>query len=362
MKKSLKILVFIVLILTIFIGCNEKKEENINNKDSIKIVKILDLSKGSNFDLSYEYPAQIEAFQDTKMAFEVSGKIVKFYYKEGEWVKKGSVIAKLDDEIYKANFDKAKANYNQAILDYKRYEKLLKTNSVARVEFEKQKQKLDVNKAVFQVAKKNLEETKLIAEFDGVLAKKLVNDFERVTAKQPIIRLQDNSLYKVNFFVPENDVLKIKGELTPKFISTLVDFYVYLSNSPMKIEAKLIDISTTAEEVTRTFEASLEIKPLKDLIILPGMTAKVKAVAKEDEKKLLFIPYSSVFTDNTKNSYVWQVDNKNRVKKVKVKLGRVQKNSVEVLSGLEKSSKIVLSGIRFLNENDEVKEYEKVGE
>lgn len=295
----LKVLVLSLISTVVFTGCIEQEETKIE-KPKTKIVKILDLKDSKKVLESFEYPAQVEALQDSTMAFEVSGKIVKFYYQEGQKVKKDSTIARLDDTIYKANYNSARANYNQAKKDYERYQKLFESKSVAKVELERQRQNLDVTKAAMQVAKKNLDETKLVAEFDGIMAKKMVDDFARVTAKQPIVRLQDNSSYKIKFFVPESDVLEVKGELTPKYISSIADFYVILgANKDKKYEAKLIDISTTAEEVTRTFESTLLIKPQKNMTILPGMTAQVKAVAKEATEQRVFIPYKSVFTDDT---------------------------------------------------------------
>ncbi|PLY07074.1 MAG: hypothetical protein C0625_07725 [Arcobacter sp.] len=356
--KFFSVVLFSLLIVT---GC-EKKEDKIVTKPKVKIVKILNISDSEIFSESYTYPAQVEAFQDATMAFEVSGKIVKFNFDEGEKVKKGSVIAELDGSIYKANYNQVNANYKQAKSDYKRYEKLYKSKSVAKIDLEKQKQNLDVTRALFQVAKKNLEETKLIAEFDGVMAKKMVNDFERVTVKQPIIRLQDNSSFKIKFFVPENDILKLKGELTPSHISKIVDFYVTFGNDKnKKYDASLLDISTTAEEITRTFEATLQMKSQKDVTILPGMTAQVKAVVKVHREKNIFIPYKALFTDEKKSSYIWIIDEKNKVHKKQIKIGDVSGDSVEVLSGLDKTSKVVTSGIRFLEENDEVTEYRKIG-
>ena len=359
MYYKLVTLVFVAVLG--FTGCFEQNEEKIE-KPKVKIVKIFDVSNSGKILQSSTYPAQVEAFQDVTMAFEVSGKIVKFYYKEGQKVKKGSTIAKLDDAIYKANYNQARANYNQARKDYQRYEKLFNSNSIAKIQFEKQRLNLDVTKAMFQIAKKNFQETKLVAEFDGIMAKKIVQDFARVTAKQPIIRLQDNSSYKIKFFVPENDILQVKGELTPEHISSLVDFHVTLGNNDNKdYKAKLIDISTTAEKVTRTFETTLEMKLQKDVNILPGMTAQVQVIAKELEKKRVFIPYQAVFSDSTNKSYIWVVNKNNRVQKQEVKIGKLSNEFVELLSSLDGISKIVTSGIRFLETNDEVKEYRKIG-
>lgn len=358
MKMRLTILT--ILIITLFSGCFNG-EEQIEEKPKVKVVKILDLKNSKSFIQSFEYPAHVEAFQDTTMAFEVSGKIVKFNYQEGQKVKKGSTIAMLDDTIYRANYNSAKANFSQASLDYQRYKKLFRSNSVAKIDLEKQRQNLDVMRATLQVAKKNLDETKLIAEFDGIMAKKIVADFARVTAKQAIVRLQDNSSYKIKFFVPESDILRVKGELTPDYISSLVIFEVTLGDDKQRTyEAKLIDISTTAEEVTRTFEATLQLQDQKDVTILPGMTARVKALSKKSMEQKIFIPYKAVITDDTGDSYIWVVNKDNKVYKQKVKIGEISNDSVEVLEGMDGISKIVTSGIRFLKQNDEVKEYKKL--
>lgn len=356
----LKVLVLSLISTVVFTGCIEQEETKIE-KPKTKIVKILDLKDSKKVLESFEYPAQVEALQDSTMAFEVSGKIVKFYYQEGQKVKKDSTIARLDDTIFRANYNSAKANFSQANIDYQRYKKLFNSKAVAKIELEKQRQNLDVRKAALQVAKKNLDETKLVAEFDGIMAKKMVADFARVTAKQPIVRLQNNSSYKIKFFVPESDILQLEGELSPEYISSIANFYVTLGNEKdKKYEAKLIDISTTAEEVTRTFEATLQMQPQKHVNILPGMTAQVKAVAKKQNEKKIFIPYKSVFSDSTKSSFIWVVDKNNEVLKQQIKIGELIGDSVAVIDGLDGVSKIVTSGIRFLEAGDRVKEYKKL--
>lgn len=353
--------IILFLAIVILTGCSQEEEKIV--KEEAKVVKIFDLQKGTTTQEVFEYPAQIEAFQDTVMAFEVSGKIIEFYFSEGDRVKKGETIAKLDDVIYKADFDSAKANFEQAKKDFKRYEKLLQSKSVSQASFDKYQQNLDVSRAAFQVAKKNFDETRLKAEFDGVLAKKLVDDFARVTAKQAVVRLQDTSSYKIKFFVPEVDMLKTKGDITLRHIEKLVDLYVFIGDDKNnKFQANLLDISTTADKITRTFETTLLMKKRDNMTILPGMTAKVQVHLKKENNQNLMIPYRAVFTDETQNTFVWTIKDNNRVYKQQIQLGKLTDEFVEAISGLDKTSKIVTSGIRFLQSNDQIKEYEKIGE
>lgn len=356
MNPKTILLIFAIFFLT---GCNEETE--IVEKQSAKIVKILNLSQISHKKTTFEYPAQIEAFQDTTMAFEVSGKIVEFNFSEGEMVKKGEVIASLDDTIYQANYNSAKASYLQAQAELERDEKLLKINAISQSNYEKQKQNFAIAKSAFEVAQKNLQETKLKAEFDGTIAKKLINDYARITAKQQIVILQDISSFKVKIFVPEDDMSQTKGTITPQSISKHLDIFVTLGNNDSKkYQASLLNIATTADKVTRTFEVTLKIEKQKDTTILPGMTAKVIAILKDSNQPRISIPYKAVFTSKSKNPYVWIVNSENKVNRKKIVLGNLTGDSVEVVSGLDESMRIVTSGVRFLQENDEVKEYKKL--
>ncbi len=346
------------LTLLIFSGCQEQK---IEEKTIIRTVKIYDLNENKSFQRSNNYPAQIEAFQDVTMAFEVQGKIIEMNIQEGQKVKKGTIIAKLDDTIYKANYSSAKANYEQAKKDFIRYEKLLKTKSVSQINFDKQKQNVEVTKSAYEIAKKNLEESQLKAEFDGVIAKKIVNDYARVTAKQPIVRLQDNSSFKVKFFVAESDIKEAKGDISAEHISKQVDIFVILDNDKTKkFKASFLNISTAADEVTRTFETTLKLDAQKNITILPGMTAQVEIIEKNQKIQRVFIPYKAVFTNDTKKSFVWIVDSNSKVSKQEVELGALTKEYVEIKKGLNDNSKVVTSGVRFLKENDEIKEYKKL--
>lgn len=357
-----KISIFLIIAI-LFNGCSEEKKQEVVVKPvPLKVVKVLDIQTQESKAV-YEYPAKIYAAQDTTMAFEVSGKIVAFNYNEGQKIKKGSVIASLDDTIYRANFNSAKANYKQAKIDFERYAKLYKSRSIAKADMEKMQQQLDVTKSALQVAKKNLSETKLIAEFDGVLAKKIINDYERVTAKQPIVILQDTSYYKVKFFAPEHDVMKIKGGLSAKNISKQAKFYVTIGNGVKKtFQAYFNDISTTAEAVTRTFETTLKMKKPKNSVILPGMSAEVRVIQKRKAEIYYFIPAQAIFSDKDNQAFVWSVDKDMRVHKKAVVLGGMQENKIRVISGLENIDRIVLSGIRFLKEDEQITQYKKIGE
>jgi RND family efflux transporter MFP subunit len=353
MKKLILFLVALILI-----GCSDEKKEIVEKNSNI--VKIYDISKSENLKNRFEFPANVYSYQNVNMAFELSGKIVSFSKSVGDRVKKGEVLARIDDTIYKANLLSAKSTYNKAKLDYDRYKRLYKSNSVAKVRLESAKQALDSAKANYNIAQKNMENTKLIAEFDGVIAKKMVDDFARVTAKQTIVILQDNSKFKIKFNVPERYVLQGTTKVDIAHISMIADFYVKISDRSYK--STLIDISTTADEITRTYELTLMIPKPKDKAILAGMTASVEAIVKDSAKKDIYIPLKALFSDHTDKKYVWLVDDKNIVHKKSVTTSTLLSEYIKVIEGLNTNDRVVVSGVHYLKDNQQITPYKKIGQ
>lgn len=355
----------IILLLSILLlsGCQLLEEGSENNDTSRpKVVKVLALDQTQQFKQSFTYPAEIYAQKHAQMAFEVSGKIISSPKKVGDYVKKGTVLAKLDATIFHANVKMAKANYEKAKSDYARYKQLYASNNIALAQFEQIRQARNVSKAQYEIALKNLSNTKLIADFDGVVAQKLVNDFARVTAKQPILILEDTTHLKVKFSVPENDILKASSKITKENVDCMADFYVsFNKNEQMKYKAQLYDVSPLAQKVTRTYQATLMMDKPKQKNILPGMTAKVEVISKQVEVRQLFIPLQAVFSNNSKQSYVWSVDDNLEVSPKKIRMGTLQNQTVEILEGLSAKDTIVTSGVHFLKEGDTIQVYKKLG-
>ncbi len=358
MKRYNWIILFAVIV---FNGCYLLDDKQSTNKiQKPKVVKVLELNKKNLLKDSREYPAEIYAKQHATMAFEVSGKIIDFSFHVGEKVKKGSLLAKLDDGVYKANVKITKANYERAKSDFNRYKQLYASKSISEEKFDQIRQAKNVTKAKYDIALENFNNSKLLADFDGIIAQKLVDDFARVTAKQPILILEDTKQLKVKFFVPENDIIKAKQN-DIKSVNKDINLFVTLSSDEnVKYKAKLIDIATKAEEITRTYEATALIERPKDKNILSGMTAKIKIYRKNILNKKIFIPLNAIFTNSSNNSFVWLISN-NKVHKKLIKIGRLQKDSIEVLSGLSLEDKIAISGINLLDEDDEIQEYKKLG-
>jgi RND family efflux transporter MFP subunit len=309
-----------------------------------------------------EYPGRISAWQHAEMAFEVPGKIIEFPFVEGDRIKQGTVIARLDPRDFQAKLQASKATVTQARADYERYQKLFDQGVTSQAELEAKRQRYQVTEAMLQTAEKAMEDANLVAPFTGIYAKKLVDDFQNVAAKQPVMILQDDSRLKIVVSVPESDMAGGDGRfLTNDEISDRIKPTVVLSTMPERpFPARLHEISTTADQVTRTFDATFVMENPADASVFPGMTAKVLTEHPFSESGSARVPGRAVFTDEAGATFVWVVDaSSSTVSRRAVSVGAPHGDTLEIHSGIDSGDVVAASGVNELREGNLVRRYER---
>jgi RND family efflux transporter MFP subunit len=161
-----------------------------------------------------EFSGTIAAAQHSEMAFEVPGKIVDFPVVEGQIVEKGDLLVRIDPRDMAALADVDTAKVRLAKAEYDRQRKLFEADVSSQQELDRAKRNYEVMIAKSQGSTKGLEDTELFALFDGVVAKKLVKDFENVQAKQPVLILQDTTNLEIDVTIPEADAVHSNAGLT----------------------------------------------------------------------------------------------------------------------------------------------------
>ena len=317
-------------------------------------VKMLDLGSGTMTG-SVEMPGSVSPAQNAEMAFEVAGRIISFPVNEGEWVNKGVVLARLDPQDYATRRDRELASRNAARADYQRYQELYASDATSLQDLELKRREYEVADADFRTAQKALGDTYLRAPFAGRVARKIVDDFETVGAGQPILVLQDDSSLEIKIDVPEGTLAEAAVE------GREIDLEVEVSAHPgRQFPARVKEIATAADPVTRTFEATLFFDAPEDLTILPGMTARVIVSIEAQEGEAGFtIPASAVLSDESGAASVWMVDATSmEVHQSPVVLGRMSGSTVIVTEGLSLGNRIAVSGVHNLREGTLVRPLE----
>jgi RND family efflux transporter MFP subunit len=306
-----------------------------------------------------DYPGRIKAIKVVELAFEVEGRITDWNVEEGQRVKKGQVLSRLDARDYQAQVEAALARLRLAEAEYRRESKLFASGSGTQRDLDVATRSRDVSRADLRIAQKALEDTKLRAIFDGVIARKLVSDFRNVAAREPVLLLQDESVMEVVVDVPERDLTARREEVDLDEWNEKAKPMVELSALPgRQFPVELTELATAADPETRTFRATFNMKKPPDVGVLAGMTAKLvltglRTTASDD----FLLPVTAVAADSNDEPYVWLVDQDSMtVSKQAVEAGRVTGDRIVIRSGLEGGEAVAMSGVHLLTEGMKVTE------
>ncbi len=308
--------------------------------------------------LSRAYPGRIAPALEAEVSFEVAGRLVNFPVSEGQRVRRGQLLARLDASNFEAQLAAAQADLRAAEADYERFKELLEKSAVSQRDFESRKRNYEVAQARLAIADKAVADTRLVAAFRGRVARKLVDDYQNVRAKQPVILLQDESRLEIKIDVPEADA----ALGSPDRITDLQPVVSLTALPGRSFPARVAEVSTAADPVTRTFEVTLSFTPDDDVNILPGMTARVAlSVDKPGASGLGYaIPSQSVATGDAGGNFVWVIDPESwEVRRATVEVGELTGSDIIVTSGLSPGDLIAVTGVHHLRDGMKVRRIEE---
>ncbi len=333
-------------------GCNAKNEEE-TEKPVVRPVKSLVLPRAMGGVRSF--PGTVRAVKRVDLAFNVPGKIIELPAKEGEQVAKGALLARLDARNYQMAVDAAKAKYEDALADYRRYKELVDKGYVSRADYDKMVAKKEQAEADLERARKRLEDTYLRAPFEGVVARRFVENFTEVKAKQPVLSLQDTRHLEVVVDVPEDVVITDKADRGMKMVATF-------STVPgLELPVTVKEYSTRADPKTLTYRVIFALPEITEANILPGMTAQVTFSPRAEEGRPAFrIPASALLEADGKQ-WLWVIDPETHsVSRREVKAEKSGDGKVLVHSGVKPGELIAVAGVHHLKQGMVVKPVQEI--
>ena len=326
---------------------------------------------------------KIQPEKDIKISPYISGEVVELYVKEGDQVKKGDLLAKIDPEIYVSQFDQSeaavntqkanlsnskarlaqiRAQYENAKLTYDRQEKLYQQNVISKAEFDQARAAYQVataqvtaaeqditaseymvksSEAALKKSREDLNRTAIFAPNDGTVSKLSVLKGERVTGASQfssgteIMRIANLNEMEAQVQVNENDIVRVSMNDT-----ALIEVDAYLNR---KFKGIVTEIATSAnttgvsvDQVTNfnvkvhllkeSYHDLLEGKPLDYSPFRPGMSCTVE-IQTETVDDAITVPIQAVTTRVAKDSLdkineknkTRQDDNYNQIDMVSVK-------------------------------------------
>ena len=350
--KTKYILVF--LLLFIFTACKKDIEEEI-----IRPVKIQEINSSQNENFNIDFPAQISPTQKTILAFKYAGKIKNINFESGDFVKKGQVIATIDDSDYKVNLEAFSKKYEaantvvqNAEAQFSRAEKLYKGGAMPKKDYDNALMQKNVAISTLKEASAGLEnarnilnDTKIIAPYDGYIDKKIVEVGAVVPEGGPVVSYISNDITDISVNASLKDIEYIKNASDINF----------KDNSTEKIYTlKVKSIAQNPDSINLTYPVIFTFSNLsKDEKFLSGQTGTVTISVKNTENSEILIPLNALFEDNGSNVYLF----KNGIAvKTTVEIGELREtNKISIVKGLKIGDKVIVAGVSKLVDGDKVK-------
>ncbi|MEM9937688.1 MAG: efflux RND transporter periplasmic adaptor subunit [Pseudomonadota bacterium] len=302
------------------------------------------------------FPAVIRAVESADLTFQIAGEILELDVLEGQEVKRGDVIARLNPRDGQNQVAQAKAEFENAQAEYERAERLAAQDAISRSVLETRRTTRDVAEAALDSAEKTLADTVLRSPFDGAVSQVSARRFQNVQAKELVATIQTEEVEAV-INIPGNIIARIP-QLIPLGASVRLD-----TAPDTLIQAEFREASGSADPETQTYEVSFSFIPPDNLFILPGMTATVDSAfdfsgATDIFSEGVSIPMSAILSEGGK-TYVWLVDQETYViSKQEVSIGENVDAAVIVTSGLEGGETLIAAGVAFFNEGATVRSWQ----
>jgi membrane fusion protein, multidrug efflux system len=280
----------------------------------------------------YSGTAPIEAYAEADVVAKVAGEVREIGVEEGDVVKQGQVLARLDGEKLRLELSESGARLQKLKRDYERNVDLKKKGLVSTGDFDKIQYDMEALEATYNLAKLELDYTQIRAPIDGVISQRYAKIGNTIAVGDPAFRVTSLDPLVAYLHVPEREYRNIaEGQPAGIEIDALPGQIV---------RASVTRVSPIVDPATGTFKITIEISD-PERRIKPGMFGRVGIVYDKHENALQ-VPRSAILEDGGQNSvFVVEDDKANRKQ---VTTGYSHKGMVEILDGLGETDRIITVG------------------
>ena len=353
-KKKITILLTISLVVIIISTLSVRalkrkalqKQEASKNTTQIVPVKVKKL-KTSNLSIYIKSSAIVQAWQESIISSEVSGKVKSVNAKVGDKLSKGDIILKIDDEILRYRLEDSmgrklqlEANYENSKNDLNRKENLYKDKVISFYDLEQSRAKEKADKgllmsarAAFKIAERDLRETSITSPIDGTLAERFVDLGTNVSKNQKLASVV--FVRKVKVIISVTDIEKSKITTGQKVKVVTGSF------SDTEFQGNVYSIGLKADEGSLTYPVEIVVENDNASKLNPGMFVNV-SISVSSLSNCISVP-QSILNITSSGNFVWLIENNKAVKK-NVKPGNYFDSDVIINNGLNPDDLIVVLG------------------
>ena len=288
-------------------------------------------------------PGYIEPWTRLLLMSKLGGTITEVVVQDGDRVKKGDVLARMEAEDFRIALDRAEAAYKLAKSEYERDKSIYDKGVIPTSALDANKTNMQTAKADFENAKLLYSRTTVTSPMDGIIRRMDAKVGLQLSVGDPIAEILEIDRLKGVIGIPESDVTAVRRlDSVNITIQALGD---------KTISAKKHFLSPSPETIARLYNLELEIDNTEGEI-MTGMFVRADII-KETAENAISIPFYSVISRNDEQ-YVYLEEN-GVAKKHTVSLGIMEKWMVQVTDGLQPGDKLLIEGHRDVENDQKVK-------
>lgn len=274
----------------------------------------------------------LRSAESVTLRSEITGRIAEIGFKEGQPVEKGQLLFALDDSVYRAESDQARASHTLAKRNADRAAELFGKNLVSQADRDTAAANLDVSAANLALAEARLAKTRISAPFAGVAGLRMVSPGDLVREGQDLVNLEDLSTIKLDFRLAEAALQAIS---VGQKLDVLVDAY-----PGQRFSGEVYAIDPRLATDTRSIAVRARLSN-KDGRLRPGLFARVNLQV-ASKAQALVVPEQAIFPRGDE-LFVYAIEDGKAVMRA-VTLGQRLGGKAEVVTGLKDGDTVITAG------------------
>lgn len=339
-----------IVVAAITMSCKDGDETPKNSVKSVKVEQVKDLGT-----ISRTYTGSVKANQSSQIAFKMGGLVQNTYVSSGSNVKKGQILMALDPQDYVLDCNAKRVNLATQEEALKRAERLLAKNAISKQEYEMTQSYYESAKSAYEIAVRNLNDTKLYAPFSGFVMSKSANQYDRVVSGETVLELVNPNDLEITFTVPESNAIYFT-----KNTELFVEFDTYKGKL---FRCKLKELITASPDGAGIpFKLSIDDPAfnLDEYKVAVGFSCNVVAKVVNDLMQGVYsVPISALVPDSTNSDVYVMVYNgeTGKVEKIKVMQSAIilEDGMVAIKGDISSDDVVVVAGASVLNDGQQVK-------
>ena len=320
-------------------ACNAPPADNVKAPRAERALLVeTTLAQSDNVHRTIERNGSLRPHREVRLSLPQEGRLLELPYHEGAQVSQGALLAQLDDALLRAQLKKSQAQRRQAEQDLKRLKQLQSNRVIAEDELARAVTALEVTRAEEEELQIQLQQTRILAPFEGIISKRLAEPGDTVSRFSHLLTLIDVTTLYTELNLSE---MVLPGLTVGDAVSLTID-----ALGPQRHTGAIARIHPQIEAASRqgTVEVMLNPPPAG---AMPGQLCRVALPLRSSNR--LLVPYNALRRD-TRGEFLYLVNDAQRIERRAIVSGLHFQEQIEILQGVSAGERVVTRGFLGLSE------------